>query len=48
MKLETAIGKICSAVLWLTTSVIFVILCLKTMLRYVTGSEQILDRKSVV
>lgn len=39
MKLETAIVKICSAVLWLTTGVIFVILCLKTMLRYATGND---------
>jgi TRAP-type C4-dicarboxylate transport system permease small subunit len=39
MKLETAICKICSVVLWLTTSVIFVILCLKTMLRYATGND---------
>ncbi|MFM2345932.1 MAG: hypothetical protein RL654_685 [Pseudomonadota bacterium] len=40
MKLvERAIVLICQAVMWLATSVIFVILCVNTVLRYVTGSS---------
>ncbi|MFM2342492.1 MAG: hypothetical protein RLZZ592_2145, partial [Pseudomonadota bacterium] len=40
MKLvERAIVLICQAVMWLATSVIFVILCANTVLRYVTGSS---------
>jgi TRAP-type C4-dicarboxylate transport system permease small subunit len=37
--IESAIGGICRAVLWLSTSVIFVILCGNTVLRYATGSS---------
>jgi TRAP-type C4-dicarboxylate transport system permease small subunit len=37
--LERAIVSVCSLVLWLTTSVIFVILCANTVLRYVSGSS---------
>ena len=34
-----AIAAVCKAVLWLTTAVIFVILCANTGLRYATGSS---------
>lgn len=37
--IERAVGGICRAVLWLSTSVIFVILCGNTILRYATGSS---------
>lgn len=37
--IERAIGGICRAVLWASTSVIFVILCGNTVLRYATGSS---------
>jgi TRAP-type transport system small permease protein len=36
---ERAVVGVCSAVLWLSTSVIFVILCANTVLRYATGSS---------
>lgn len=36
---ETAIGWVCQCVLWLTTVVIFFVLCANTMLRYATGSS---------
>jgi len=36
---ERAVGGICRAVLWISTSVIFVILCGNTVLRYATGSS---------
>jgi TRAP-type C4-dicarboxylate transport system permease small subunit len=36
---ERAIVGVCRAVLWISTSVIFVILCANTVLRYVTGSS---------
>lgn len=37
--LDRAIALVCQAVLWLTTSVIFVILVANTLLRYSTGSS---------
>ncbi len=37
--IERIIGSICRSVLWLSTSVIFVILCGNTFLRYATGSS---------
>lgn len=37
--IERAVVGICRAVLWLSTSVIFVILCGNTILRYATGSS---------
>jgi TRAP-type transport system small permease protein len=37
-KLESAITRGCQLVLWLTVSVIFVILCANTLLRYAMGS----------
>lgn len=37
--IERAVGGLCRAVLWLSTSVIFVILCANTVLRYATGSS---------
>lgn len=37
--LERAIVLVCSAVLWVTTTVIFVILSANTMLRYASGSS---------
>ena len=37
--LERAIVAVCQAVMWITTSVIFVILCVNTVLRYATGSS---------
>jgi TRAP-type C4-dicarboxylate transport system permease small subunit len=36
---DRAIALACKAVLWLTTAVIFVILCANTVLRYITGSS---------
>jgi len=36
---DHAIAIACKAVLWLTTCVIFVILCANTLLRYVTGTS---------
>lgn len=36
---DWAIAGICRVVLWLSTAVIFVILCANTMLRYATGSS---------
>jgi len=36
---ERAVGGICRAVLWISTSVIFVILVANTVLRYATGSS---------
>jgi TRAP-type transport system small permease protein len=36
---ESLITRICYAILWATLSVIFVILCAKTILRYATGSD---------
>ncbi|MEY4749552.1 MAG: hypothetical protein RIQ60_1766 [Pseudomonadota bacterium] len=40
MKLvEQAIVRLCQAVMWITTSVIFVILCVNTVLRYTTGAS---------
>jgi len=37
--IEAAVGGICRAVLWVSTSVIFVILCANTVLRYATGAS---------
>jgi TRAP-type C4-dicarboxylate transport system permease small subunit len=37
--IERAVGGICRAVLWVSTSVTFVILCANTVLRYATGSS---------
>jgi TRAP-type transport system small permease protein len=37
--LDRAIALVCKTVLWLTTVVIFVILCANTALRYITGSS---------
>lgn len=37
--IERAVGSVCRAVLWVSTSVIFVILCANTVLRYATGSS---------
>jgi TRAP-type C4-dicarboxylate transport system permease small subunit len=37
--IERAVGGICRVVLWVSTSVIFVILCGNTVLRYATGSS---------
>jgi len=37
--IERAVGTVCRAVLWVSTSVIFVILCGNTVLRYATGSS---------
>lgn len=37
--IEHAVGGVCRAVLWVSTSVIFVILCGNTVLRYATGSS---------
>jgi len=37
--IERAVGGVCRAVLWVSTSVIFVILCANTVLRYATGSS---------
>jgi len=37
--IERAVGGICRAVLWVSTCVIFVILCGNTVLRYATGSS---------
>jgi TRAP-type transport system small permease protein len=36
---DRAIALVCTAVLWLTTGVIFLILCANTALRYATGSS---------
>lgn len=36
---DRAIALVCKTVLWLTTAVIFVILCANTGLRYITGSS---------
>ena len=36
---ERAIVTVCQAVMWITTLVIFVILCANTMLRYTTGAS---------
>src|SRR5574343_401767 len=38
-RLDRAIRLLCHAVLWLSTSVIFVILVANTVLRYITGSS---------
>jgi TRAP-type transport system small permease protein len=37
--IERAVAGLCRAVLWLSTVVIFVILCANTVLRYATGSS---------
>ena len=37
--IERAVVSLCRAVLWLSTAVIFVILCANTVLRYATGSS---------
>jgi TRAP-type transport system small permease protein len=37
--IERAVAGLCRAVLWASTSVIFVILCANTVLRYATGSS---------
>jgi TRAP-type transport system small permease protein len=37
--IERAIGGICQTVLWVSTSVIFAILCANTVLRYATGAS---------
>jgi TRAP-type transport system small permease protein len=37
--IERAVAGLCRAVLWVSTSVIFVILCANTVLRYATGSS---------
>jgi TRAP-type transport system small permease protein len=37
--IERTVGGVCRAVLWVSTSVIFVILCGNTVLRYATGSS---------
>ena len=37
--LDRSIALVCKTVLWLTTAVIFVILCANTALRYITGSS---------
>ncbi len=37
--IERAVGVICRVVLWASTSVIFVILCANTVLRYATGAS---------
>jgi len=37
--IERAVGGVCRVVLWVSTSVIFVILCGNTVLRYATGSS---------
>jgi TRAP-type C4-dicarboxylate transport system permease small subunit len=37
--IERAVGGICQTVLWVSTSVIFVILCANTVLRYATGAS---------
>jgi len=37
--IERAVGGVCRAVLWVSTSVIFVILCGNTVLRYATGAS---------
>ena len=37
--IERAVGGICRVVLWVSTAVIFVILCGNTVLRYATGSS---------
>jgi TRAP-type C4-dicarboxylate transport system permease small subunit len=37
--IEHAVGFVCRAVLWASTSVIFVILCGNTVLRYATGAS---------
>lgn len=37
--IERALGVLCQAVLWVSTSVIFAILCGNTVLRYATGSS---------
>lgn len=37
--IETAITRLCQAVLWLSTTVIFLILCGNTVLRYIKGSS---------
>ena len=37
--IERAVGGLCQAVLWVSTSVIFVILCGNTVLRYATGAS---------
>ena len=37
--IERAVVGLCRAVLWLSTAVIFVILCANTVLRYATGSS---------
>jgi len=36
---DRAIALVCKTVLWLTTAVIFVILCVNTALRYITGAS---------
>lgn len=38
-RLDAAIAFVCKSVLWLTTAVIFVILCANTALRYATGTS---------
>jgi TRAP-type transport system small permease protein len=37
--MERALVRLCQGVLWVTTSVIFCILCANTLLRYATGSS---------
>ncbi|HEX6720953.1 MAG TPA: TRAP transporter small permease [Burkholderiaceae bacterium] len=37
--IEHAVGGVCRVVLWISTTVIFVILCGNTVLRYATGSS---------
>jgi TRAP-type transport system small permease protein len=37
--IERGIGLVCQAVLWVTTSIVFVILCCNSVLRYATGSS---------
>ena len=37
--IETAITRLCQAILWISTTVIFLILCGNTILRYVRGSS---------
>lgn len=37
--IDRAVGGICRAVLWISTSVIFLILCGNTVLRYATGTS---------
>jgi TRAP-type C4-dicarboxylate transport system permease small subunit len=37
--IDRAVGGVCRAVLWVSTSVIFVILCGNTVLRYISGTS---------